>query len=204
MLKHDHPPVGQVEGKKEAVAAMFDAIAPRYDLLNRVLSLGIDQWWRKKAVNLLRDAAPKRILDVATGTADLAIEALRLNPEKIIGVDISEEMLNLGQLKIEQQGLTDKITLRKGDSERLPFSDNQFDATLVAFGVRNFEHLQRGLQEIQRVLKPQGQIVVLEFSHPRTFPIKQVYHFYSRHILPRIGRTLSQHEGAYEYLPQVC
>ena len=180
---------------------MFDAIAPRYDLLNRVLSLGIDQRWRRQAVALLRAEQPQRILDVATGTADLAIQALSLNPEKVVGVDISEEMLAVGRKKVAAQGLESQITLRRGDSERLPFSDAQFDAALVAFGVRNFENLQRGLQEIHRVLRPGGALVVLEFSHPRHFPIKQLYHFYSKHILPRIGSAVSQDDGAYRYLP---
>ena len=180
---------------------MFDAIAPRYDLLNRILSFGIDRRWRKQTVAMLREEHPARILDVATGTADLAIEALSLDPEKIVGVDISEEMLNVGREKIERMGLTDRITLRKGDAERLPFSDSQFNAVLVAFGVRNFENLDKGLQEIARVLKPGGSLVVLEFSHPRAFPVKQLYNFYGRHILPRVGRSVSKNEGAYQYLP---
>ncbi|MFQ5571148.1 MAG: bifunctional demethylmenaquinone methyltransferase/2-methoxy-6-polyprenyl-1,4-benzoquinol methylase UbiE [Rhodothermales bacterium] len=197
----NHPPVGEVEGKKEQIEAMFDAIAPRYDLLNRVLSLGIDQRWRKKAVNLLRAEHPERILDVATGTADLAIQALTLDPKKVVGVDIAEEMLNLGREKIEKLGLSDRIVLQRGDAEKLPFSDRQFDAVLVAFGVRNFQHLDRGLSEIRRVLKPGGSLVVLEFSKPRAFPIKQAYAFYSRFILPQVGRTVSKNEGAYHYLP---
>lgn len=197
----NYPPIGTVKGKKPQVRAMFDAIAPRYDLLNRVLSLGIDRRWRRQAVALLRDAAPARILDVATGTADLAIEALSLDPERVVGVDISEEMLRIGQEKLERRGLTDRITLRKGDAERLPFSDAQFHAVLVAFGVRNFENLEKGLREIRRVLKPGGTLVVLEFSHPRAFPIKQLYAFYGRHLLPRIGRSVSKDEGAYRYLP---
>ncbi len=200
-MAKDYPPVGEAEGKKEAVAAMFDAIAPRYDLLNRVLSLGIDQSWRKKAVAMLQDQEPRRILDVATGTADLAIEALKVNPEKVIGVDISEEMLRVGRQKVLDLGEQDRIELRRGDSERLPFSDRQFDAAIVAFGVRNFENLNKGLAEIHRVLKPGGALVVLEFSHPRTFPIKQVYGLYSRVVLPRVGRAVSGNDGAYKYLP---
>lgn len=197
----NYPPIGEVEGKKQQVEEMFDAIAPRYDLLNRILSLGIDRQWRRKAVAMLREDHPKRILDVATGTADLAIEALTLEPKKIVGVDISEEMLKIGRQKIEKLGETDRIQLRRGDSERLPFSDKQFDAALVAFGVRNFENLGKGLSEIARVLKPGGALVVLEFSHPRAFPIKQVYQVYSKHILPRIGNTVSKNDGAYRYLP---
>ncbi len=200
MKKHS-PPVGEVEGKKEQVEAMFDAIAPRYDLLNRVLSLGIDQRWRKKAVAMLREEQPKRILDVATGTADLALQSLVLDPEKVVGVDIAEEMLSIGREKIAKLGEGDRVTLQRGDAERLPFSDNQFDAALVAFGVRNFEDLDQGLEEIRRVLRQDGVLVVLEFSHPRATPVKQLYDFYSRHILPRVGRAISKDEGAYEYLP---
>lgn len=197
----NYPPVGEALGKKEKVEAMFDAIAPRYDLLNRVLSLGIDRIWRKKAVRMLAGDRPDRILDVATGTADLALEAMRIQPKSIVGVDISEEMLKIGREKIEQRGLSDRITLRRGDSEKLPFSDAQFDAVLVAFGVRNFEDLQKGLAEIRRVLRPGGAIVVLEFSQPHVFPVKQVYSLYSRYVLPRIGGAISKDKGAYQYLP---
>ena len=180
---------------------MFDAIAPRYDLLNRVLSLGIDQYWRKRAIALLKDEAPERILDVATGTGDLAIQALTLDPKKVVGVDISEEMLRFGREKLARMDLGDRIELKRGDAERLPFSDSQFDAVLVAFGVRNFEDLDKGLVEIRRVLKPGGSLVVLEFSQPQAFPVKQAYTFYSKHILPRIGGAVSKDTGAYEYLP---
>ena len=196
-----YPPVGEVEGKKEQVEAMFDAIAPRYDLLNRVLSFGIDQRWRKQAVALLEAERPERILDVATGTADLAIEALRLDPKKVVGVDIAEEMLSRGREKIAEIGESDRVVLQRGDAEKLPFSDNQFHAALVAFGVRNFQDLDKGLAEIRRVLRPGGALVVLEFSKPRAFPIKQLYAFYSRYILPRVGRAVSKHDGAYRYLP---
>lgn len=198
----NRPPIGQVEGKKVAVEDMFDAIAPRYDLLNRVLSLGVDQYWRKRAIALLAAENPQRILDVATGTADLALQAMTLEPKKVIGVDISEEMLSYGREKIAAKGLEDRISLRRGDAEKLPFSDNQFDAVLVAFGVRNFENLDQGLAEIRRVLKPGGSLVVLEFSQPHVFPIKQFYNFYSKHILPRIGRRVSKDTGAYDYLPE--
>ncbi len=197
----NYPPIGEAEGKKEQVRAMFDAIAPRYDLLNRVLSFGIDRRWRKKAVAMLREAQPERILDVATGTADLALEALTLDPQKVVGVDISEEMLKIGREKIDRLGLADRVTLQRGDAEKLPFSDRQFDAVLVAFGVRNFEDLDRGLSEIRRVLKPGGALVVLEFSRPRAFPVKQLYRFYSRVVLPRVGGAVSRDAGAYRYLP---
>ena len=199
--KH-HPPVGEVKGKKEQIANMFDAIAPRYDLLNRVLSAGIDKIWRKKAVSWLAEHKPRRILDIATGTADLAIEAVSLDPEKVVGVDIAEEMLNQGRVKIKNLNLDDRITLQQGDAERLPFSDSQFDAALVAFGVRNFEALQKGLRDIHRVLKPNGALVVLEFSRPVRFPIKQLYGFYGQFILPLIGRLFSKDSGAYKYLPE--
>lgn len=199
----DHyPPVGEAEGKRERVEQMFDAIAPRYDLLNRVLSLGIDQRWRTRAIRMLEDDQPTRVLDVATGTADLAIKAEHLlHPREIVGVDIAAEMLRVGREKLAQKGLDGRITLKQADAADLPFPDDRFDAALVAFGVRNFEDLDEGLRSIQRVIRPGGALVVLEFSHPRTFPIKQLYAFYSRHILPRIGRTVSQHEGAYQYLP---
>ena len=199
-MKH-YPPIGEVEGKKEQVEAMFDAIAPRYDLLNRVLSMGIDRRWRRKAVAMLAAEQPKRILDVATGTADLALEAMRLDPKKVVGVDISEGMLRRGREKVERLGLSDRIVLQRGDAEKLPFSDNQFHAAMVAFGVRNFQDLDKGLSEIRRVLRPGGALVVLEFSKPRAFPIKQAYAFYSRFILPRVGRAVSKNDGAYRYLP---
>ena len=197
----DHPPIGEAPGKKEEVEAMFDAIAPRYDLLNRLLSFGIDRLWRKRAVALLRPERPRRILDVATGTADLALEALALHPQKVVGVDLSEEMLERGRQKVLHLGEDDRVTLQRGDAERLPFSDAQFDAALVAFGVRNFEHLGRGLTEIRRVLRPGGAVVVLEFSKPRAFPVRQLYNAYSRYVLPRIGQAVSGNEGAYRYLP---
>ncbi|MEM1095185.1 MAG: bifunctional demethylmenaquinone methyltransferase/2-methoxy-6-polyprenyl-1,4-benzoquinol methylase UbiE [Bacteroidota bacterium] len=198
------PPVGEMDGKKEQVEAMFDAIAPRYDLLNRVLSFGIDTIWRKQAIRLLRGDRPRRLLDVATGTADLALEAYKqLQPEQIIGVDIAEEMLSFGREKIAKLGLGEIITLQRGDAAHLPFDDHAFDAAIVSFGVRNFEDLHAGLRDIRRVLKPGGALVVLEFSRPRAFPVKQAYRLYSKEIMPRVGRTLSKESaGAYDYLPE--
>jgi demethylmenaquinone methyltransferase/2-methoxy-6-polyprenyl-1,4-benzoquinol methylase len=198
----NHPPIGEAEGKAEAVEDMFDAVAPRYDLLNRVLSAGIDRYWRSRAVRMLSDEQPRRVLDVATGTADLAIKIERtLHPRETIGIDLSTEMLDRGRAKIEQKGLSPRISLRKADAADLPFADASFDAAFVAFGVRNFEDLDAGLGDIRRVLRPGGALVVLEFSSPRAFPIKQVYDWYSRRVLPRIGGLLSPDQGAYEYLP---
>jgi demethylmenaquinone methyltransferase/2-methoxy-6-polyprenyl-1,4-benzoquinol methylase len=195
-------PRGEVPGKKECVEAMFNDIAPRYDLLNRLLSFGIDQMWRNRTIESLREKAPRRILDVATGTGDLAIKALSLEPEKIDAVDISEEMLALARQKVERLGVSDRIALQRGDAEKLPFSDAQFDAAMVAFGVRNFEDLQAGLAEIRRVLRPGGWLVILEFSHPHAFPVKQLYGFYSHVILPTIGSIISRNDEAYRYLPE--
>lgn len=195
------PTPGSSEGKSEQVAAMFDAIAPRYDLLNRILSMGIDRAWRRRTVALVAEVRPRRILDVATGTGDLALEALGTGSELVIGVDIAEKMLEVGREKVRKLGLGDRVRLQYGDAARLPFEDGQFDAALVAFGVRNFEKLQTGLEEIRRVLKPGGRFVVLEFSRPRAFPVRQLYSFYSRHILPRVGSALSGDDGAYRYLP---
>jgi len=190
------------EGKKEQIRDMFNRIARHYDFLNHFLSLGIDKIWRRQAIDMLKREKPATILDVATGTADLAIEALRLAPEKIIGVDISEEMLILGQQKIRNLNAEQVIELRKGDSELLPFEDATFDAVTVAFGVRNFEDLDQGLREMLRVLKSNGTIVTLEFSQPKGFPFTQLFHFYFHNLLPLIGRLFSKDRRAYAYLPQ--
>ncbi|SKC44944.1 bifunctional demethylmenaquinone methyltransferase/2-methoxy-6-polyprenyl-1,4-benzoquinol methylase UbiE [Ohtaekwangia koreensis] len=189
-------------GKKEQVAKMFDNISHRYDFLNHFLSLGIDKGWRKKAIQYLKPFQPKQLLDVATGTGDFAIQALALNPEKIIGIDISAGMLEVGKRKIVDRHVSDRIELMLGDSENLPFEDGRFDAVTVAFGVRNFENLERGLREINRVLKPNGQLVVLEFSKPQKFPFRQVYNFYFKFVLPKIGRAISSDKAAYTYLPE--
>ncbi|MFK7809109.1 MAG: bifunctional demethylmenaquinone methyltransferase/2-methoxy-6-polyprenyl-1,4-benzoquinol methylase UbiE [Saprospiraceae bacterium] len=189
------------EGKKTQVSQMFDNIAPYYDFLNRLLTLRIDVLWRKKAISLLKKSQPNRILDVATGTADVAIMmSKQLKAEEIIGMDISKEMLAVGQKKIDKKGLDKRIKLEYGDSENLSYSDNSFDAVTVAFGVRNFEDLEKGLAEIKRVLKPGGQLVILEFSKPTVFPFKQGYNFYFKYILPNIGRFTSKDPKAYEYL----
>ena len=196
------PPVTQTAGRKQQVQAMFNSIAGRYDLLNHLLSMGIDKGWRKKLVSLMRQDQPRSILDMATGTADLAIAAMRINPESITGTDIAEEMLAIGQEKVNKLGLGDKIKLLKADSENLPFRDAEFDAAMVAFGVRNYENLPKGLSEMCRVLKPGSRAFILEFSKPQKFPVKQAFGFYSKFILPAIGRVVSRHSSAYSYLPE--
>ena len=188
--------------KKSQVAQMFNSIAGKYDFLNHFLSAGVDIYWRRKAIDLLKKSQPKTLLDIATGTGDFAIEALRLNPQKIVGIDISEGMLAVGQEKLKRKNLTDKIELQLGDSENLAFADNMFDAVTAAFGVRNFENLELGLQEIYRVLKPGGQLVILEFSKPQAFPFKQGYNIYFKHVLPVFGKLISKDRAAYTYLPE--
>ncbi|MEL6558067.1 MAG: bifunctional demethylmenaquinone methyltransferase/2-methoxy-6-polyprenyl-1,4-benzoquinol methylase UbiE [Bacteroidota bacterium] len=188
-------------GKKEQVAEMFDNISPKYDFLNHLLSLGIDKIWRRKAINYLKEDQPKQILDIATGTGDFAIQALKINPDKVTGVDISVGMLDMGRKKLKKMKLDDRIELLTGDSEGLQFDDNTFDAVIVAFGVRNFENLESGLSDMLRVVKEGGKVVVLEFSKPKYFPFKQLYNFYFNSILPRIGRLVSKDSSAYTYLP---
>lgn len=196
-------PYQEKEGsKKEQVAEMFDNISQRYDLLNHVLSLSIDKGWRKKVVRLIREEKPSQILDVATGTADLAIALEKTHPDKIVGIDISQGMLEVGRKKVARKGLSALITLEQADSEQLPYSNDQFDAITVAFGVRNFENLQKGLKEMRRVLKPGGKLLVLEFSQPKSFPFKQFYNFYFKNILPGLGRLISKDARAYTYLPE--
>ncbi len=189
-------------GKKEQVEQMFDKISKRYDFLNHFLSLGIDNLWRKKAVSYLKNENPKVILDMATGTGDLAISCLKLNPNKIVGIDLSEGMLSVGRKKMAEKKLTHIIDMIKGDSEKIHFDDNYFDACTVGFGVRNFENLEIGLSEIYRVLKPNSTLVVLEFSKPKSFPVKQLYNFYFNTILPLWGRFISKDNTAYTYLPE--
>ena len=189
-------------GKKEQVAQMFDAISGNYDNLNRVISFGIDIKWRKKVLKLVSDKNPQSILDIATGTGDLAILMTKTNANKIIGIDISEGMLDVGRQKIAEQNLSQKIEMVLGDSEKMPYEDSSFDAITVAFGIRNFEHLEIGLAEILRVLKPNGIFVILETSVPVKFPFKQGYNFYSKNILPLIGKLFSKDNVAYGYLSE--
>jgi demethylmenaquinone methyltransferase/2-methoxy-6-polyprenyl-1,4-benzoquinol methylase len=197
-------PYHNVSGsKKEQVADMFNNISKTYDFLNHFLSLGIDIIWRKKAINELKKDKPKLILDVATGTGDFAFEALSiLKPDKIIGVDISQGMLDIAQQKIAKRNLSSHFEVKLGDSEKLPFVDDEFDAVTVAYGVRNFENLEKGLADIQRVLKPGGKAVVLEFSKPKVFPVKQLYKLYFNYITPGIGKLFSKDARAYSYLPE--
>ena len=195
------PDAASAESKKKQVAEMFDDIAPRYDFLNRFLSAGIDVSWRKKALAKLAPLHPKLMLDVATGTGDVAIMAAKqLQPEKIIGIDISEGMLQGGRVKVKAKGLETVIELKSGDSETINFPDNTFDAVTVAFGVRNFENLEKGISEIYRVLKPGGRLVVLEFSKPKLPGVQQAYNLYMRLVAPQVAGVLSKNKKAYQYL----
>ncbi len=191
----------KTDSKKEHVRTMFNNIASKYDFLNHFLSAGIDKQWRKKVRKILIDNNPKIILDVATGTGDLAIELSKLNPKTIIGIDIADHMLNVGKQKLIELGLENIIRLQLGDSENIKFPDNYFDAVTVAFGVRNYENLLQGLKEMYRVMKTGGKVVILEFSKPHTFPIKHMYNFYFKNILPFVGKTISKNNSAYTYLP---
>jgi demethylmenaquinone methyltransferase/2-methoxy-6-polyprenyl-1,4-benzoquinol methylase len=195
------PDIASNLSKKEQVAHMFNNIAPQYDFLNRFLSAGIDISWRKKALSLLKKDNPKKILDIATGTADVAIMAASiLSPEKIIGIDISEGMLSFGRQKIKNLQLQDVIELQQGDSEAIQFEDESFDAVTVSFGVRNFQHLENGLTEIKRVLRKGGKLVILEFSRPSLPGIQQLYKLYMSVLAPGIGKIFSNNRGAYQYL----
>lgn len=190
------------QSKKVQVEEMFNQISPKYDLLNHLLSANIDKLWRKKTIKQLTPWNPGLILDVATGTADFAIAATAINNAKVVGIDISEGMLEVGRRKIEKKGLESRIELIKADSEKLPFESDTFDAAIVGFGVRNFENLKAGISEIKRVLKPGGVFFVLEFSKPVKTPYKQIYQFYFTKILPLIGRMVSKDSNAYTYLPE--
>ena len=205
MTNHQHDSVTPYESsdlnKKKQVEQMFDNISPKYDLLNRVLSMGIDIQWRKDVIKMVKASEPQTILDIATGTGDLAIMMGKNTNAKITGLDLSAGMLDVGRKKVKEAGLENRITMVQGDSENLPFEDNTFDCATVSFGVRNFENLEKGLAEINRVLKPGGTFVILEFSYPTTFPMKQLYTFYSKNILPAIGKLVSKDQSAYTYLP---
>ncbi len=190
------------KSKKEEVREMFDNISGKYDFLNHFLSLGIDKIWRKKAIKALRVIKPERVLDIATGTGDFALAALALKPKEIVGLDLSPGMVAVGQKKMEKKGVTDVIKMMVGDSETLPFDDNHFDALTVGFGVRNFENLEKGLSEMLRVVRPGGKLIILEFSKPKKFPIKQAFGFYSKNIIPFLGKSISKDDKAYAYLPE--
>lgn len=190
------------KSKKEEVAEMFNNISKRYDFLNHFLSLGIDKIWRKKAIAELKEINPSRILDIATGTGDFALAALKINPKEVVGIDISEGMLAVGKEKMIAKKVDNIITMQLGDSENLPFEDNYFDGLTVGFGVRNFENLEKGLTEMLRVIRPGGKAIILEFSKPKKFPIKQVFGFYSKYFIPFFGKNISKDEKAYAYLPE--
>ena len=192
----------QNKGKKEQVRTMFNDIAGKYDFLNHFLSAGIDKLWRKKVRNLLKPKNPQTILDVATGTGDLAIELTKLKPQSVVGIDIAADMLKVGKQKVKKRGLFPLVTLEVGDSEHIQYPDNYFDAVTVAFGVRNYENLNKGLKEMHRVMKPEGMVVILEFSKPHTFPVKNLYNFYFKNILPLLGKIVSKNNRAYTYLPE--
>ena len=202
MMAEVKPYQNQEGGKKEQVAQMFDNISGRYDFLNHFLSVGIDKGWRRKAIRLIGKHNPESILDIATGTGDFAIAAMKLKPKKVIGVDISKGMLAKGNDKVKRKKLNETVQLVYGDSEALPFDDNSFDAVTVGFGVRNFENLEKGLSEIHRVLKPGGIAAILEFSKPKKFPVKQLFGFYSKRVIPTVGKTVSKDSRAYSYLPE--
>jgi demethylmenaquinone methyltransferase/2-methoxy-6-polyprenyl-1,4-benzoquinol methylase len=188
--------------KKEKIQKMFNDISGRYDFLNHFLSLGVDFSWRRKFVNQLSHYKPHHILDVATGTGDLALLISTLEPEHVTGIDIAGNMLAIAKQKATQKHLQDRLTFEEGDAEDLPFPDEVFDAVTVAFGVRNFEDLERGLSEMKRVMKTGGVMMILEFSHPASFPWKQLYGFYSKHMIPFIGKIVSRNKQAYSYLPE--
>lgn len=202
MTENNVKPYKTENSKKEEVAEMFNNISPKYDFLNHLLSMGIDHLWRRKAIKMLKSQAPKKMIDLATGTGDFALAALKLNPEKIVGVDISEGMLEEGRKKIKKKGKENVISMVLGDSESLPFDDNEFDALTVGFGVRNYENLEKGLSDMLRVIKPGGTAIILEFSKPKKFPVKQFFVFYSKYIIPTIGKLVSKDDAAYEYLPE--
>ena len=195
-------PYNNKEHKGVQVRRMFDAIAGRYDLLNHTLSIGFDKGWRRKAIAFLRPFSPKQILDIATGTGDLAIALQQsLKADRIIGADISEGMMDVARQKVKNANLQNQITFEYQDCTALSFADNTFDAVTAAFGVRNFEDIEKGLTEMYRVMKPGGHLVVLELSTPEYFPMKQLYRIYSKYVIPTVGRIVSKEKAAYDYLP---
>ena len=194
------PDQNKAETKKTQVTHMFDGISKSYDILNRIITLGIDLLWRKRVVNLLKKEQPKSLLDIATGTGDLVIELAKIDAEKIIGLDISPGMLEIGKQKVKAQGLDRRIEMQLGDSEALSFENDTFDGVTIAFGVRNFEHLDLGLQEIRRVLKPQGVLVILETAVPQNPILKSLYSLYTQKVMPFIGKLFSKNRTAYQYL----
>lgn len=203
-MKHNSivPDASSKLSKKEQVAQMFDNIAGKYDFLNHVLSLGIDKAWRRKAIRSIKSIEPCQVLDVATGTGDLAIAAaLELPQAQVTGIDIAAQMLEVGKVKIAERSLSDRIGMTVADSENLPYADQHFDAVLCAYGTRNFQDLHKGLAEMSRVMRPGGKLAILEFSKPKTFPVKQVFAFYFKYILPLLGKMVSKHATAYTYLP---
>lgn len=192
----------RTDSKKQQIEEMFDKVSSQYDFLNRILSFGVDIGWRNKVVQTVEKANPKKVLDVATGTGDLAIAmAKKIENAHISGFDLSSGMLAKGQEKIDKIGLQKQIDMIHGDAENMPFAENAFDAVTVSFGVRNFENLALGIKEIHRVLSSGGKLIILEFSQPQTFPVKQLYAFYSKYVLPNIGRLISEDKEAYDYLP---
>ena len=196
-------PDNNEEHKGTQVRRMFDNIAGKYDLLNHTLSFGIDKWWRRKGIAFLRPFSPQTILDIATGTGDLAISMYRsLNAERIIGADISEGMMEVGRRKVSDAGYSEHISFEQQDCMALSYPDNSFDAVTAAFGVRNFENIEKGIAEMYRVLKPSGHIMILELSTPGHFPMKQLYNIYSKTVIPNIGRLFSKEKAAYSYLPE--
>jgi demethylmenaquinone methyltransferase/2-methoxy-6-polyprenyl-1,4-benzoquinol methylase len=202
MSKKVVKPYNSDRSKKEEVAEMFNNISGRYDFLNHFLSLGIDHLWRARAVKELREINPKKILDIATGTGDFAIANLKLKPEEVVGIDISSGMLEVGKEKMKKKKVDHIVSMQLGDSEDLPFDDNYFDGLTVGFGVRNFENLEKGLAEMLRVIRPGGKAIILEFSKPKMFPIKQAFGFYSKYFIPFFGKRISKDEKAYAYLPE--
>lgn len=202
MSKNVTPYKGSELGKKQQVTEMFDKVSSNYDFLNRVLTFGIDISWRKKVVGLVQSGNAKKALDIATGTGDLVIMMAQKGIEEVVGLDISPGMLEIGKQKVKNEGLEGTIDMVIGDSENLPFKDGAFDAITVAFGVRNFEDLELGLKEIHRVLKPGGTFTVLETSQPTKFPVKQGFQFYSKYIIPTVGKLFSKDKNAYNYLPE--